>query len=61
MNICGVGCFFGVVGIGLVAGFTLRAVASFTGELEFWFLCGAVLSISTLVNSPIFTLIGLNV
>ena len=29
--------FFGVFGIGLVAGFTLRAVASFIGELEFGF------------------------
>ena len=56
MTIHSVGCFFGVIGIILVAGSTLGYGVSFAGELAFWFLCGTVLSISTLGSPPVFTL-----
>ena len=44
--------FFGVIGIGLVFGFTLRSGVDFSGELILWFLCGAVLSVSILGAPP---------
>ena len=59
--ICGVGRFFYVVGVGLVAGPTLKSGAGFQGDLEFWFLSVAVLSISALRSPHIFTLGGLYV
>ena len=31
----------------------------FAGDLELWFLCGAVLSLSTIGDPPVFTLGGL--
>ena len=50
--------FFGVIGIGLVFGFTLRSGVDFSGELILWFLCGAVLSVSILgAPPPVFTLV----
>ena len=61
MTICGLGNFLGFVGIGLVAGSTLGFGVSFTEDLEFWFLCVAVLSLSTLGYPHVFTLRGLHV
>ena len=61
MIIRGVGRFWGVIGIGLVAGSTLGDGVRFAGELELWFLCGAFFSVSTLRAPPVFTLEGLYV
>ena len=57
MNICDIGHFGGVVGIGLVADSTLGYGVGFTVELLFLLLCGVVLSVSTLRDPPVFTLV----
>ena len=56
MNIHGVGCFLAVTEIGLVADSILGDGVSFSGELEFSFLCGAALSISTFRDLPVLTI-----
>ena len=56
LNIYGVGSFLGVVGIGLVDGSTLGSGVGFSGELSLWFLCGTVMSVSTLGAPPVFNL-----
>ena len=61
VTISGVGRFLGVVDIGLVAGSTLGVGVGFARELEFWFLYGVVLSVSTLGAPLVFTLIVLHV
>ena len=61
MNIHGFGGFLVVIGIGLVVGSSLRHGVGFSGELEFWVLCGAILSVSNFLYPPIFTLEGLYV
>ena len=61
LPICGAGSFWGIVGIVLVSVFTLGYGVGFSEDLELWFLCGSVMSVSTLGDPPVFTLWGLYV
>ena len=48
--------FWGMVDIGLISGSTLGAVVGYVGELELWFLCGTVISVSALIYLRVFSL-----